>query len=99
VSNGERRFTRYGYADLFQEGRKFDVLFRLWPGTQRHLIWGDPEMAAGYGRTASFCNAAGLEICEPLTFKGREGSGNPGGRCAYIDKSLQPDSSDWKKFE
>ncbi|MEO8735499.1 MAG: hypothetical protein ABI380_03070 [Edaphobacter sp.] len=99
VSNGARRFTRYGYADLFQEGSKFDVLFRLWPGTQRHLLWGDPDMAAAYGRTASFCGASGLEICEPLTFKGREGSGQPGGRCGYKDESLNPTSGDWQKFE
>jgi hypothetical protein len=99
VSNGERRFTRYGYADLYQEGRKYDVLYRLWPGTQRHLLWGDPEMAAAYGRTANFCGAAGIEICEPLTFKGREGSGKPGGRCAYLDASLNPKSGDWQKFE
>ena len=97
VSNGERRFTRYGYADLFQEGRKYNVLFRLWPGTQRHLLWGDPAMAAAYSRTAHFCGAAGLEICEPLTFKGREGSGHAGGRCAYLDKSLEPEQ-DWQKF-
>ena len=97
VSNGERRFTRYGYADLFQEGRQYNVLFRLWPGTQRHLLWGDPAMAAAYSRTAHFCGAAGLEICEPLTFKGREGSGHPGGRCAYLDKALEP-AQDWEKF-
>jgi hypothetical protein len=98
VSNGERRFTRYGYADLFQEERKFDVLFRLWPGTQRHLLWGDPAIAAGYGRRASFCGASGVEICEPLTFKGREGSGHPGGRCAYADASLNPKTGDFEKF-
>ena len=97
VSNGERRFTRYGYADLLQEGRKYNVLFRIWPGTQRHLLWGDPEMAAAYSRTAHFCGAAGLEFCEPLTFKGREGSGHPGGRCDYIDASLEP-KYDWEKF-
>jgi hypothetical protein len=39
-----------------------------------------------------------LELCEPLTFKGREGSGQPGGRCAYADPSLNP-KNDWKKFE
>jgi len=99
VSNGERRFTRYGYADLYQAGSKFEVLYRLWPGTQRHLLWGDPEMAAAYGRTASFCGAAGIEICEPLTFKGREGSGHSGGRCAYLDASLNPKLGDWQKFE
>lgn len=99
VSSGARSFTRYGYADLFQEGRKFDVWFRLWPGTQRHLLWADPETAAAYGRTAHFCNASGLEICEPLTFKGREGTGVSGGRCAYSDKTLEPGVNDWRKFE
>ncbi len=99
VSNGERRFTRYGYADFFQEGSRYQLLFRLWPGTQRHLFSGDPEMAAAFGRTSHFCGAAGLDICEPLTFKGREGSGLPGGRCAYADASLNPKSGDWKKFE
>ena len=97
VSNGDRRFTRYGYADLFQQDRKFDVLFRLWPGIQRHLLWGDPETAAAYARTAHFCDASGLEICEPLTFKGREGSGIAGGRCAYTDGTLRP-RQDWQKF-
>jgi hypothetical protein len=99
VSNGERRFTRYGYADFLQQGRHYDLLFRLWPGTQRHLLSGDPEMAAAFGRTSSFCGAVGLDIMEPLTFKGREGSGLPGGRCAYADLSLNPKSGDWEKFE
>ena len=35
---------------------------------------------------------------EPLTFKGREGSGKPGGRCAYVDAALNP-RYDWQKFE
>ncbi len=99
VSNGARRFTRYGYADFFRQGSRYQLLFRLWPGTQRHLLSGDPEMAAAFGRTSSFCGAAGLDIFEPLTFKGREGSGLPGGRCAYADESLNPKAGDWEKFE
>jgi len=98
VSNGSRRFTRYGYADFFQAGSRYKVLFRLWPGTQRHLLSADPEMAAAFGRTAHFCGASGLELCEPLTFKGREGSGLAGGRCAYADSSWNP-RYDWQKFE
>jgi hypothetical protein len=35
---------------------------------------------------------------EPLTFKGREGSGIPGDRCAYVDPTLNPEA-DWKKYE
>ena len=94
-----RSFTRYGYADFFKQGSRYELLFRLWPGTQRHLLSGDPEMAAAYGRTSNFCGAAGQELMEPLTFKGREGSGMPGGRCAYLDASLNPKAGDWQKFE
>ena len=88
VSAGARNFTRYGYGDFYQQNIGLDLLYRVWPGTQRHLLWGDPALAAGYGRAANFCGAAGLEIMEPLTFKGREGSGHPNGRDAYADASL-----------
>jgi hypothetical protein len=98
VSAGARSFTRYGYADFLKAGAPYKLLFRLWPGTQRHLLSADPEMAAAYGRTAHFCGAVGLDLMEPLTFKGREGSGHPGGRCAYADAALIP-KNDWQKFE
>jgi hypothetical protein len=98
LSSGARSFTRYGYADFLKSGSRYKLLFRLWPGTQRHLLSADPEMAAAYGRTAHFCGAAGLDLMEPLTFKGREGSGQPGGRCAYADAALNP-KFDWQKFE
>jgi hypothetical protein len=98
VSGGARLFTRYGYADFYAQGAPYKLWYRLWPGTQRHLLSCDPETAAAYGRAAHFCGAAGLDICEPLMFKGREGSGSPGGRCAYADRTLNPDK-DWKKFE
>jgi hypothetical protein len=98
LSSGARSFTRYGYADFLEQGSKYQVLFRLWPGTQRHLLSADPEMAAAYSRSANFCGAAGLDLMEPLTFKGREGSGHPGGRCAYADATLTP-KFDWEKFK
>jgi hypothetical protein len=98
VSGGARLFTRYGYADFYAQGAPYKLWYRLWPGTQRHLLSCDPETAAAYGRAAHFCGAAGLDICEPLMFKGREGSGSVGGRCAYADATLNPDK-DWKKFQ
>jgi hypothetical protein len=98
LSGGARLFTRYGYGDFFQEGSKAKILYRLWPGTQKHLLGADPEMSAAYGRTSSFCGAEGIDLMEPLTFKGREGSGHAGGRCGYADQALNPDA-DWKKFE
>lgn len=94
---GDRKFTRYGYADMLAENRNWDVVFRIWPGTQRFLLNGDPALFAGYGRNASFCGAAGIEWSEPLHFKGRRGSGQAGGRCAYADASLNP-QYDFQKY-
>jgi hypothetical protein len=93
-----RRFLRYGYGDYLKDDRKYGIIHRVWPGTQRHLLWGDPAMAAGYGRAFSFSGSLGVELFEPLSFKGRMGSGQPGGRNAYSDKSLNP-KYDWQKFD
>jgi hypothetical protein len=86
------------YGDLLAEGRRHGVYYRIWPGTQRLLLWGDPGMAAGYGRSAGLCGSLGLEVCEPLPFKGRKGSGLPGGRTAYRDAALQP-AADGEKYQ
>ncbi|MEO8483768.1 MAG: hypothetical protein ABI634_16275 [Acidobacteriota bacterium] len=97
LSAGSRSFTRYGYGDLLREDRTWGVLHRIWPGTQRLLIWGDPVSAAAHSRAFSFCGSDGVEIMEPLSFKGRRGSGTPGNRTAYADASLAP-RWDWQKY-
>jgi hypothetical protein len=97
LSAGSRSFTRYGYADLLKEDRGYEVLHRIWPGTQRLLLWGSPEMSAAYSKAFSFCGSVGAELMEPLSFKGRRGSGIAGGRCAYLDESLKP-KWDWQKY-
>jgi hypothetical protein len=98
VSNGARNFTRYGYGDFYQQGNGIELLYRIWPGTQRHLMWGDAALASGYGHAANFCGAAGMELLEPLTFKGREGSGRSDGRDAYGNQQLSPSNLDTDKF-
>ena len=85
LSSGSRSFLRYGYGDLLQEDRRYGVLHRIWPGTQRLLLWGDPVTGAAHARAFSFCGSAGVEIMEPLSFKGRRGSGIAGDRCGYAD--------------
>ena len=97
LSSGSRSFTRYGVADLLREDRRYQVVHRIWPGTQRMLLWGDPEWTASYSRAFTFCGSRGVEIFEPLSFKGRRGSGIPGGRCGYADAALKP-RWDWQKF-
>jgi hypothetical protein len=96
-SSGSRSFLRYGYGDLLVEGRRYNIVHRIWPGTQRLLFWGDPVLAAGYGRAGSFCGSNGVELFEPLSFKGRKGSGLPGGRDAYADRSLKT-AYDFEKY-
>ncbi len=92
-----RQFTRSGYADFVPEDRPWDVLHRIWPGTNMLLLGGDPALAAGYGRNTDVFGSLGVERLDPLSFKGRKGSGHPGGRCAYADKSLEPEL-DFQKF-
>ncbi len=97
LSSGSRSFLRYGYGDLLREDRQWGVVHRIWPGTQRLLIWGDPTTAAAHSRAFGFCGSDGVEIMEPLSFKGRRGSGIAGDRCAYADASLRP-RWDWQKY-
>ncbi|HXJ42705.1 MAG TPA: hypothetical protein VNH18_25715 [Bryobacteraceae bacterium] len=96
-SAGSRSFLRYGYGDLLREDRPWSVLHRIWPGTQRLLLWGDPAAAAAYSKAFNFCGSEGVDLFEPLGFKGRRGSGIAGDRCGYADASLEP-RLDWEKY-
>ncbi|MBO1005077.1 hypothetical protein [Pseudogracilibacillus auburnensis] len=98
ITTTSRRFTRYGYADFLKVNRKYDVFYRIWPGTQRVLLWGDPEIAAGYGRTGTFGEAKGIEVMEPLSFKSRKTSETPTERDPYLDESLRLEQNEWKKY-
>jgi hypothetical protein len=97
LSSGSRSFTRYGYADFLTKDRPYTLMHRVWPGTTRFLLTGDPVTAAAHSRAFRFCGSSGGEFFEPLSFKGRRGSGIAGGRCAYADASLQP-RWDWEKY-
>ena len=96
-SEGSRKFLRYSYGDLLKENRKYKILFRIWPGTQRVLLWADHELAKGYGKLSTFCDSLGTELCEPLSFKGRMGTGIKGGRFNYKVSKLRT-KYDWEKY-
>ncbi|MGN6490213.1 MAG: hypothetical protein ACTHLT_20640 [Devosia sp.] len=98
LSTGSRRFTRQSYGDYLPPKRDWGVMFRIWPGTQRLLSWGDPAFAAAYGRSMSFCDADGFEWMEPMTFKGRQGTGIAGGRSGLIDPTLAS-FPEWRRHE
>jgi hypothetical protein len=97
LSTGSRIFTRYGYADFLRDDRRYSVMYRVFPGSDRLLLTGDPVSMAAHSRAFGFGGADGAELFEPLSYKGRRGSGLPGGRCAYADRSLAP-RRDWEKY-
>jgi hypothetical protein len=97
LSEGSRVATRYGYADLLRDDRQYTVRHRIFSGTQRILLWGDPASAAAYSRMFQFCGSTGVDVMEPLTCRGRRGTGVPGSRTGYSDAHLEP-RWDWEKY-
>jgi hypothetical protein len=99
LSEGQRSFTRYGYADLLRDDRQYTVRHRIFAGTQRLLLSGDGASTAAYGRMFSFCGSTGVDIMEPLTCRGRRGTGIANARrSGYADEHLDT-RWDWEKFE
>jgi hypothetical protein len=96
LSEGSRSFTRYGYADLLREDRRYSVRPRVFSGTQRILAWGDPAFAAAGARAFQFCGMTGADLMEPLTCRGRRGTGT-GRRDGYADASVAPRWG-WEKY-
>ena len=98
LSTGARSFTRYGYADLLRDDRKYTVRHRVWPGTQHLLVSGNADTAAAYSRMFTFCGSTGADLMEPLTFRGRRGTGVAGvPRSGYAENRLEPEY-DWEKY-
>jgi hypothetical protein len=93
LSIGTRSFLRYGVGDLLRQDRKYKLIHRVWPGSQRLLVWGDPVYAAEMGKAATFAGMDGIEFFEPLSFRGRAGSSlnapSAPDRCGYSDPSLR----------
>lgn len=98
ITQGARRFTRYGYGDFLPSDRSHDLLFRVWPGTHRLLLWADPEIFAGYARESVIAGAIGVDLCEPLTFRGRKDTAGDASRDLYVDPELALGVDDWRKY-
>lgn len=97
LSEGSRKFLRYSYGDLLTHDKAYKVIYRIWAGTQRVLLWGDPVFAGGYGRSSMFAGSDGVEWCEPQSWKGRMGTGIPGQRFTYQKHGMAP-KQDWQKY-
>ena len=77
-SSGSRSFLRYGYGDLLAEGRKYGVLHRVWPGTQRMLVWGDPAAGRGLCARGEFLRERGGGVFRAAFVQGAERFGAAG---------------------
>ncbi|RYE88808.1 MAG: hypothetical protein EOP19_00170 [Hyphomicrobiales bacterium] len=98
LSEGSRKFLRYSYGDLLTHDKDYKVIYRIWAGTQRVLLWGDPTFAGGYGRSSMFAGSDGVEWLEPQSWKGRMGTGIPGQRFTY-QKHGMATKQDWRKYD
>ncbi len=98
LSEGSRKFLRYSYGDLLTHDKDYKVIYRVWAGTQRVLLWGDPVLAGGYGRSSMFAGSDGVEWLEPQSWKGRMGTGIPGQRFTYQKHALAT-KQDWRKYD
>ena len=96
LSEGARSFTRYGYADLLREDRRYTVRHRIFPGTQ-HLLASSADPA--HGPMFGFCGSTGADLMEPLTYRGRRGSASATARSGYRARRLETTPWDWLKYE
>ncbi|HEX2325270.1 MAG TPA: hypothetical protein VHQ00_07705, partial [Chloroflexota bacterium] len=68
--------------------RPYDFLFQLWNlGTNRLLLWADPQWVRRFAASSTLAGATGFEVCAPLSHKG---FGNRGGAWSiFADPSLR----------
>ncbi|MGW8315406.1 MAG: hypothetical protein ACWGNV_07385 [Bacteroidales bacterium] len=69
--NRENQFDRrHGYADMLRYPPGYNIHWRLWSGgTQRILLWGDPEYVRRFVESTHLYDGRGFEINEPLATK------------------------------
>jgi hypothetical protein len=68
--NPERSYLRHSYGDLLRYPRRYKIIWRLWNGgTNRILLWGDPEYARRFMGSVHLYDGDGFDVDEPLATK------------------------------
>jgi hypothetical protein len=63
--------SRYSFGSMLAQPRDYRVTYRLWTvGSQRLLLWGDPEYARRFAQSCRLGGGEGFEVFAPLTNKG-----------------------------
>ncbi|MGH2366904.1 MAG: hypothetical protein ACRDI2_01790, partial [Chloroflexota bacterium] len=75
LQEGDRYVKRHSYGDQLRypggKQRPFDYLFQLWNlGTNRLLLWADPEWVRRFAAASTLGGSLGFEVCAPLSHKG-----------------------------
>ncbi|MCC9078011.1 hypothetical protein FKZ61_018090 [Litorilinea aerophila] len=61
---------RHSYADLLRYPQRYKVHWRLWNGgTNRILLWGDPDYVRRFAASTHLYDGDGFEVNEPLATK------------------------------
>lgn len=97
VADRRYRESRYSYGAALATPRDYRVVYQLWSvGSQRLLLWGDPEYAARFARSCRLGDGAGFEVFAPLT---NRGYGNePGAWPLFADRSYQVGRWDHERY-
>lgn len=70
VNRQDMMNRRHGYADLLRYPQQYKVMWRLWNGgTDRILLWGDPEYAKRFAQSTHLYDGNSAGINEPLATK------------------------------
>ena len=89
-------YRRYGYWDLLKKPGKGRLIYRLWSaGSQRALLWGDPEWVRRFVEACA-SHSDGFEVMAPLTNKG--GINHPGVWRLIGKRSLQPYDEEYRRY-
>ena len=94
-----RGWTRNSYADMLYRPRAHDFMFNLWNwGTQKVLLWGDPDDVSRLARNSLISGSLGMEHGDPLTYKGSYSSGPSGQWRILRDRSLDPYTWEYERY-
>jgi hypothetical protein len=66
----DQKNRRHGYADFLRYPQRYQMLWRLWNGgTNRILLWADPEYVRRFSESTKLYDSPNWEIQEPLATK------------------------------
>jgi hypothetical protein len=97
VADRHYRDSRYSFGAILKEPRKFRVIYQLWSmGSQRILLWGDPDYATRFAESCKLGGGQGFEVYAPLTNKGY--STEPGAWKLFADPLFEIGSRDYERY-